>query len=434
MNQRKAYLQYFFKAIQPLRYALLKFVHTSVDQIDESSDVDMVITQGETALFLDVIRKGPDIEKVTLHRKSFATYVSLYFADGSYLEIDLINQFNRKGIQYLNPQEVLDHSTLNANGLKLASHHHNFEYILLFYQLNHSAVPEKYRDYFTTFTFEERASIFTHITSRYKVNINVLDELYEIKTRFSKKIVAYVKRLPVNKGLFRLYHKAEYLKDLMRDLMYQRGITVTFSGVDGAGKSTIIEEVKETLQKKYRHRTVVLRHRPSLLPILSSFKHGKSAAEKKTREKLPRQGDNNSTVSSIFRFMYYYVDYVLGQYYIYFRYTLRGYTVLYDRYYFDFIIDAKRSNIVLPKPFMKWCYNFVFKPQVNVFLFAPVDVIRSRKNELSESDINSLTSEYKELFEELGKSGSRQHYLVINNTDLNKTLHIVMKECLSASA
>jgi thymidylate kinase len=174
--------------------------------------------------------------------------------------------------------------------------------------------------------------------------------------------------------------------------MHQRGITVTFSGVDGAGKSTIIEEVRQTLQKKYRQKIVVLRHRPSLLPILSSVVHGKSEAEKRTREKLPRQGTNKSVVSSLFRFTYYYLDYLVGQYYIYFRYTLRGYTVLYDRYYFDFIIDSRRSNIVLPKGFMKWCYHFIFKPQVNVFLFASPEIIRSRKQELSQEDITSLTT------------------------------------------
>jgi thymidylate kinase len=170
-----------------------------------------------------------------------------------------------------------------------------------------------------------------------------------------------------------------------------------------------------------------------LLPILSSVVHGKSEAEKRTREKLPRQGTNKSVISSLFRFTYYYLDYLVGQYYIYFRYTLRGYTVLYDRYYFDFIIDSRRSNIVLPKGFMKWCYHFIFKPQVNVFLFASPEIIRSRKQELSQEDITSLTTEYTQLFNELGKSGSKQQYLVINNINLDDTIRRVMNECVSAA-
>jgi thymidylate kinase len=315
----------------------------------------------------------------------------------------------------------------------MASHRHNFEYILLFYLINGSDVPERYRAYFSTFSIEQRAEIFAHITGKYKVNINVLDELYEVNSRFTKKILGYVYGHGNNKAFHFLYNKARYVTDVINDFMHQRGITVTFSGVDGAGKSTIIEEVRQTLQKKYRQKIVVLRHRPSLLPILSSVVHGKSDAEKRTREKLPRQGTNKSVISSLFRFTYYYLDYLVGQYYIYFRYTLRGYTVLYDRYYFDFIIDSRRSNIVLPKGFMKWCYHFIFKPQVNVFLFASPEIIRSRKQELSQEDITSLTTEYTQLFNELGNSGSKQQYLVINNINLDDTIRRVMNECVSAA-
>ncbi len=433
MNQRKAFLAYFFKAIKPFRYALLKFIHESIDALPENSDVDMLIDETEKPAFLQIIRKGPGIERVRLHRKSFVTFVSIFFQDGSYLEIDLINRFDRKGTIYLDSTEVLDHAFEDATGLKRAAHHHNFEYILLFYQLNSASVPERYRKYFAGFNFEQRTTIFTHVTGKYKVNINVLDELFDMNTRFSKRIISHVKDLSVNRFPFKQMHALRYWKDATGDLLNHRGITITFSGVDGAGKSTMIAEVESALQHKYRQKTVVLRHRPSLFPILSSFKHGKAEAEKKTRDRNPRQGTNTNTISSFLRFLYYYVDYLFGQYYIYFRYTLRGYTVLYDRYYFDFIIDSKRSNILLPKSLMKLGYLFIFKPQVNVFLFAPTEVIKSRKNELSEEDINELTSGYKNLFDEFGKSYSGQHYLVLNNINFDETFKRVMKECVSAT-
>lgn len=433
MNQRGRYIDYFFREISGHRYALLKFTHTNVADIPEGSDIDMVIAQDERRAILDIIGKGPDISRIHLSKKSFATYVSLLFNDGSYLEIDLLFRFDRKGILYMNPEEILDHSIDLPGGIKAAAHHHNFEYILLFYLLNGASVPQRYRDYFATFSFEQRSEIFLHITGRYKVNINVLDELYDVQSRFTKKIISFVHNRAENKHLFLLTHKMRYLRDAIHDAIHHKGITVTFSGVDGAGKSTIIEEVKQSLQKKYRQKIVVLRHRPSLLPILSTFRYGKAEAEKRTREKLPRQGTNKSGISSLIRFVYYYMDYLLGQYYVYFRYTLRGYTVLYDRYYFDFIIDSRRSNIVLPKGFLKFCYTFIFKPQVNVFLFAPAEVIYSRKQEMSITDISALTTEYKELFDELGKDNKREQYLVINNINLDETLRRVMNECVSAA-
>lgn len=56
---------------------------------------------------------------------------------------------------------------------------------------------------------------------------------------------------------------------------------ITFSGVDGAGKTTILTKVKELIEDKYKKEVVVLRHRPSILPILSAIKHGKKKLKRK---------------------------------------------------------------------------------------------------------------------------------------------------------
>lgn len=433
MSQRHGYINYLFRAIAPFPYALLKFMHSKPAEIPDRSDIDMLVAQDQRRAFLDLIGKGPEIKRIHLSEKSYATYVSLLFHDNSYLEIDLIFRFDRKGIIYLDPEEVLLSAEELPSGLKVASKHHNFEYTLLFNLLNGASVPERYCHYFSSFTPEQRSEIFAHITSRYKININVLDDLYPVHSRFTKKIIAQIHQRSVNQGIARLQHRMHYLRDALHSALHQRGITITFSGVDGAGKSTVIEEVRQSLENKYRQKIMVLRHRPSILPILSSFRYGKQNAEKRAREKMPRTGQNESRIGSLFRFLYYYIDYIVGQYYVYFRYTLRGYTVLYDRYYFDFIIDSRRSNIVLPKGFIKFLYHFVFKPKVNVFLFAPAEVIYSRKQELSITDISDLTREYRTLFEELDSKRSGQQYIAINNTNLEDTLHRVINACVSAS-
>lgn len=430
MNQRQEFLVYFFKEMKSLRYALLKFIYASADEIPESSDVDMLVSQLDLGRILKIVEQGKNIERVQFHKKSFATFTCLLFQDGSYLELDFLHRFDRKGILYLDAPMVLDDHVLLKSGLKVASHSYNFEYVLLFYLLNDAVVPQKYRDYFSASSAAERNSIFIHMTAKYGVNINVLEDLYSMHSRHNKKVKNRIVSFPVNKGVHFLYHKCRYFTDVLRDAIRQRGITITFSGVDGAGKSTLIEEVNDVLRIKFRHRTVVLRHRPSVLPILSSFVHGKKNAESRTRERLPRQGTNSSVLSSFFRFMYYYFDYLFGQFYIYFKYTLRGYTVLYDRYYFDFIIDSKRTNIVLSKKFMRWGYRFIFKPELNVFLYADPDVIRGRKQELDANTIQQLTTDYKQLFQELGRNGKKRNYLTIDNINKQETLQQVMKECI----
>ena len=170
---------------------------------------------------------------------------------------------------------------------------------------------------------------------------------------------------------------------------------------------------------------VVLRHRPSILPIISAWRYGKKNAEQRSVNRLPRQGENKNTLSSYFRFGYYYFDYLLGQIYIWAKYLLRGYIVLYDRYYFDFIIDGKRSNIDIPSGVSKHLYWFVKKPELNFFLYADAETILKRKKELSPSVIEYLTNQYQQLFNEF----STKHkgvYLDIENINRQKTLHTII--------
>jgi len=160
-------------------------------------------------------------------------------------------------------------------------------------------------------------------------------------------------------------------------------------------------------------------------PILSAWTMGKSAAEKKAATTLPRQGNNKSKASSLARFSYYYTDYLLGQFYIYFRYVLRGRVVIYDRYYFDFINDSRRSNINLPKWLTKSAFKLIIKPHINFFLYADAKTILARKKELDAHTITSLTNNYLELFEELNQNHQNRKYLPIKNIDLDTTTRVI---------
>jgi len=198
---------------------------------------------------------------------------------------------------------------------------------------------------------------------------------------------------------------------------------ITFSGVDGAGKTTILRECTEILQNNYEFKVKELRHRPCVFPILSTLKYGKKASEK-TMEALPRTGNNKSKISSYIRFFYYLLDYLIGQWIIYFNYNKKNSLIIYDRYYFDFINDPKRANIELNKSFVKFFYRFIFKPKINIFLHAPSEIILSRKKELDAETIDMLTDNYKKLFEEYSNK-YKQNYICIENIDKEKTLSIL---------
>lgn len=209
--------------------------------------------------------------------------------------------------------------------------------------------------------------------------------------------------------------------------MKSKNLVISFNGVDGAGKTTILRLVSDKL-KESGHRVIELRARPSILPILSSFKYGKKKAESIASSSLPRLGKNNSKISSFFRFVYYLVDYIFGQIYVYLRYSKRGYTIVYDRFYYDYIVDPKRANIVLNPKIAKFFLNFIRQPNINIFLYAPAEVILSRKQELNQEDILNLTHAYMALFQSLDKQYSSS-YACIENIDLIKTMQNIEKLC-----
>jgi hypothetical protein len=100
--------------------------------------------------------------------------------------------------------------------------------------------------------------------------------------------------------------------------------------------------------------------------------------------------------------------------------------VLYDRYFFDFISDGKRSNLHLPGWIARLGYRFLLKPELNVFLYASPELVRNRKQELDEGTISQLTRDYLHLFASLGESESEATYLSIENVVLEDTLHTIM--------
>jgi thymidylate kinase len=201
---------------------------------------------------------------------------------------------------------------------------------------------------------------------------------------------------------------------------------LTFSGVDGAGKTTILNEIRSVLEGDYGLTVVELRQRPSILPILSSLRYGKKRAEQRTLEVLPRSGSNTSRVSSYLRFFYYLSDYIFGQWIVYFRHTLKGHVLLYDRYYFDYIADPRRANILVNKQFATFFYKLIIKPDVNIFLYASPEVILQRKQELDSTAIRQLTENYQEIFCEMDRC-EKGRYICINNVNKLATLKQILE-------
>lgn len=415
---RKSFLNDLELFLKDKSYAALKFNLASFENLPIAADLDLAIDQKVLVETEKFIAEHVLVKRHVKIKKSFMTTSQIHFGHGAFLSIDFIHDFIRKGVRYMNIRTVLHNANLD-NNVKRPNLFHDIEYAQHFYTLNNASVPLKYQQIFGKKLVENaQVNIYLDMVKRkYNLSFTKLPDVFSFSTLKKKKVKRYIQKKYAHGSFITLQKRMVYLLDLLVDLKQNKGFMVTFSGVDGAGKTTIINAVKKQLELKYRKEIVLLRHRPGILPILSAIKHGSSKkAEQKASEALPRQGRNQSKIGSYLRFGYYFTDYLFGQIYIYFKYVLRGKVVIYDRYYFDFINDAKRSNIRLKREFIKRLFRFIYKPDFNFYLYNDPEVILKRKQELTEEDIIALNKKYAALFFELERNKNGAYHQIKNDT------------------
>jgi thymidylate kinase len=396
-----------FDCIQNQEYAGLKLEFGFPESLNENSDIDLIVNKNTSKSLVYFLKKHALVSKIKTNKKSFMTSILVFLKDGSLLALDLITQLKVKNIEIMDAKKIIASGSRNRYGVKNASDRDTAQFIALFYLLNGSKIPTKYL-----------------LTQNYLKNTT---SSFDIMLQNSpKEVLNFIKKEKPNTSFHYIKNTMNYFMDTLKNSLNNKGFVITFSGVDGAGKSTVIENIAVRVEKQLRKKVVVLRHRPSVLPILSVWTKGKEKAHQDAIESLPRQGKNNSLLSSLFRFSYYYTDYILGQFVVYFKHIFRGHVVIYDRYYFDFINDSKRSNIELPKKLTVFCYRFLLKPKFNFFLFADADIILKRKQELSKITIEKLTHDYHSLFESLSSKSHFSTYETINNIELEITLNRIV--------
>lgn len=418
--------------LKPTPHAALKLHIPQLTDLALDSDLDICSTKENATALSKWLAKHPLCKQLVSRSRSNMRQLAVYLHSGAVLHIDMIWTFKRKSTVFLSSAVVLANATNTGKGILVASEAHDITYTWLFYALNNAALPNKYHQLMEAApqaVQQEACAMLQQITGQ-EITPQTLGTISKAQRQAAQ---IGVNRLPANRGFHKLYYITQYAIDMLRDWKNNRGFIITFSGVDGAGKSTIIEATRHHVEKVMRKKVVVLRHRPSLFPILSAWKHGKKAAEQKAAQTLPRQGNNTSSIGSMFRFAYYYTDYLLGQFYIQLKYVMRGYVVLYDRYYFDFINDSKRSNIQLPRSITAAGYSLLLKPKLNFFLWATPEEILSRKQELNKETIEVLTRDYMQLFEQMQQRYTSSTYAPIHNQDLKHTLQTIFSQIQAAA-
>jgi thymidylate kinase len=159
---------------------------------------------------------------------------------------------------------------------------------------------------------------------------------------------------------------------VLRRVWQPTGLFVAFLGVDGSGKSSVIQQVERVLAPAFR-RTNRYHFRPHLLRRRAD----------PARVGAPHGAPPRGMVASLGKTGFWAADYTLGYWLDVLPRLLRSSLVLFDRYYYDVMVDPRRYRYGGPAWITNLLGRIIPAPDVVVLLDTPADVAQARKQEVA---------------------------------------------------
>lgn len=182
-----------------------------------------------------------------------------------------------------------------------------------------------------------------------------------------------------------------------RFIQKRPGYVIAILGTDGSGKSTIINQITPILNEGF-HNGIVYNHlRPNAIPDLGVLMGKKEKMDAPMVVSDPHAGKSSGLVGSLIRWGYYLIDYTIGYLKTVFPVIhTKSKIFIFDRYYYDYYIDQKRSKTNLPDWVIKIGELFVPKPDIILCLGGNPEKIYQRKPETSLEEVTRQTNALKE--------------------------------------
>lgn len=211
------------------------------------------------------------------------------------------------------------------------------------------------------------------------------------------------------------------------------GKVLAFCGLDGAGKTTILDELNDMFVNLLKSKKVFYGYwRPYVIPEIRELfgrKNSKDGVDKQAQKgvtiKEPEKKSKNKVVSMV-KLIYYWIDFMLAGL-KYGTIHQRGGMVLFDRHYVDMAVHPERFEMGLSRSIILFMYRFIPKADYTFFLYCTPEEILKRKEEFTKEEIAQMTNDYLEV----GKN-IKNFVPVHTNTSIAEEIdeilsHIVLK-------
>lgn len=362
------------------------------------------------------------IKNILVHIKKKFGWLNLYFSHvfpsliscilfgnleerNAILHVDFFKSISWHGIDLIQPKEIINNRTF-FNDFYIINHTHSSIQQFIQPLLNEGKVREKYKD----FIFEKVSSnidVFKYYLSIIvgpKLTDYIAEKIIHKNFGFSRSDVLKIKKTILFNHLKR---NPSYLLVLfqlatrkLKTMLIPTGLFLVFLGPDGSGKGTIIKKFLPYCRKIYI-KTKGIHWRPGILPPLSIVFKTRLNTIERVENPHSEEHRKNSSIISFFRWWYYTIDFVIGYYIKILPWKIRETCIIFDRYYYDFLIDPIRYGFNLPRWLFESILSFIPKPDLTIYLDNEPGELYKRKQELPVEELRRQVKEWREVIPSL---------------------------------
>lgn len=404
LSSAKLCLDTFFEKLNDANcdYAV---IHQSLE-IDKVilGDVDIVLDRHPNKVILPIVNeliRGGEVKLIqNLHYEipyGYYYILQILGEQNSYLHLDCL--YDECGINRyrLKTTELLD-GAIKTECFRHTSSSVEASYLLIKRTIKGHVDHERF-NYLQEILEQNWQQLLPLINDWY--GVNMASKVYELISATNEDADKLFKLLKIAMDRrFKKKHPFRFISSIcltkyrqLKRLAVPTGLFVVILGPDGCGKSTITNALSKDLQRGYRN-IWQFHWRPGLLPKLGQSNSSGSSNGKNQNSALPTVSKYKGIVSLV-RFVYYWLDFVIGYWLKIYPKKAQTTLVIGERYFPDVLVNPVRYGFSVSPEIMRLAAKCV--PQADVIILLEDDpvVINVRKDELSIDAIADLLDKYK---------------------------------------
>jgi thymidylate kinase len=399
-NFDKIFFETFISSLKELKYCIIGDYDNLPNSIGHdidiwTNDVDLLIkkiknTCNELQFRILILNRTANGVNIVCYKKILDSLVIM--------KIDVMSDTSYKSFLPLVPSKIIEKNIKPFNSFYVANQGLEAAMHFLFPLFEWGTIKkEKYRkeiksNYKTSTFTTSLQNVFGKTRTDILINLIAADDWEQIAKR-----VKIYKLIALASFFLKPQAYDRFFKGLFRNLyrfFKPSGFVLAFCGLDGAGKTTILNNLNKIFINVLKENKVFYSYwRPYLLPELKELFGKKNNKKSSTPVIMATDRKPKNIIISMVKLLYYVLDYIFGSL-KYIGKSKKGGVVLFDRHYIDTVVFPNRFQMYLPKSIFLFFYKFMPKPDITFFLWATPDEIHRRKIEFEKEEIKQQIEDY----------------------------------------